>query len=227
VKLVVLQPSFLPWLGHLDQYCWADKFVLYDDVQFDKHGWRNRNRILTGNGIQWLTVPVLTKGKEMPLVRDVLIDNSTPWRKKMLESIRQAYSKTPYFDWLYPRLVAWLEQDCTLLLDLDVEGLKVLTEMLGQPWKAVLSSQLGVEGRKTERLVGICQALAATDYLTGDAAREYLDESQFEAAGVRVHWHSYQHPEYRQRGKEFVPYLSVIDLMFWNGPDSAAILARS
>ena len=227
MNLVVLQPSYLPWLGHLDQYCWSDKFVIYDDVQYDKHGWRNRNRILTANGIQWLTVPVKVKGQEMPFVKDVHIDNSSNWRKKQLESIRQAYGKAPFFDLVFPELEAYLGKDWDLLLDLDVDGLKMLARLLGQPWKGVLSSELGVPGRKTERLVGICRALKATDYLTGDAAREYLDESQFASVGVKVHWHNYPHPEYRQRGKEFVAYLSVIDLLFWQGPESAATLWRS
>ncbi|CAN0163922.1 unnamed protein product, partial [Phaeothamnion confervicola] len=226
MKIVVLQPSYLPWLGHLDQYCWSDRFVLYDDVQYDKHGWRNRNRILTANGIQWITVPVKVKGQELPLIKDVEIDEVTGWRKKQLESIRQAYSKAPYFDFLFPELEKTLETPHKFLIDLDIDGLQRLTRLLGQPWKGVLSSELGIPGRKTERLVGICRALNATDYLTGDAAREYLDESQFESVGVRVHWHGYAHPVYRHRGKEFVPYLSVIDLMFWHGPESASILRR-
>lgn len=227
MKIVVLQPSYLPWLGHIDQYCWADRFVLYDDVQYDKHGWRNRNRILTANGIQWITVPVKVKGQDLPLIKDVEIDEVTGWRKKQLESIRQAYSKAPYFDFLFPELEKTLETPHKFLIDLDIDGLQRLTGLLGQPWKGVLSSELGIPGRKTERLVGICRALNATDYLTGDAAREYLDESQFESVAVRVHWHGYAHPEYRHRGKEFVPYLSVIDLMFWHGPESASILRRS
>lgn len=81
-RLVVLQPSFLPWLGHLDQYDWADIYVLYDDTQYDKHGWRNRNRILSPNGMTWLTVPVRTKGLDKPLNTEVEIDDRTPWRKK-------------------------------------------------------------------------------------------------------------------------------------------------
>ena len=227
MNLVVLQPSYLPWLGHLDQYCWSDRFVIYDDVQFDKHGWRNRNRILTANGVQWLTVPVKIKGQDMPLIKDVEIDNVKNWRKKQLEGLRQAYAKAPFFDFLFPELDQYLSKEWKFLLDLDVEGLQRLTRLLGQPWKGVLSSELGIPGRKTERLVGICRALNATDYLTGDAAREYLEESQFESVGVRVHWHGYVHPQYTHRSKDFVPFLSVIDLMFWHGPESASILRRS
>ena len=226
-RLVVLQPSYLPWLGYLDQYHWADHFVLYDDVQYDKHGWRNRNRIKTVNGLQWLTVPVLTKNLDKPSINEVQINNQQKWTKKHLQSIKQAYSKCEHFDWLYPSLEEVLSRPFSHLCPLNVELLRALTELLGMPWKVRLSSELGVPGRRTERLVGICQQLGATDYLTGDAARDYLEEDRFEEIGVRVHWHSYQHPTYRQRFDGFEPYLSVIDLMFNHGPESLEMLAQS
>ena len=225
MKVVVLQPSFLPWLGHLDQYAWSDRFVLYDDVQFDKHGWRNRNRILTPQGVAWLSIPVKARGA--PLVNQVEVDYAQPWRRKHLESLRQAYSKATYFDWLYPDLQKYYTNDWSLLLDWDVEGLKWLTGRLGMPWKGVFSSELGVAGQKTERLIGICQKLGASQYLTGDAARDYLEEIQFQKIGVEVIWHGYQHPTYPQRGREFVSHLSIVDLMFHCGPDSLKTLQRS
>jgi hypothetical protein len=225
MRVVVLQPSFLPWQGHLDQYAWCDRFVLYDDVQYDKHGWRNRNRILTPQGVAWLSIPVKVKGA--PLIRDVEVDYAQPWRRKHLESLRQSYSKAPFFDWLYPELQRYYANDWSKLLDWDVEGLKWLAERLGMAWKGVFSSDLGVGGQKTERLIGICQKLGASEYLTGDAARDYLDESQFEQIGVKVRWHGYQHPVYPQRGQEFVSHLSIVDLMFQVGPDSLKTLQRS
>ena len=225
MKVVVLQPSFLPWQGHLDQYAWCDRFVLYDDVQFDKHGWRNRNRILTSQGVAWLSIPVKAKGA--PLVNQVEVDYAQPWRRKHLESLRQAYSKAAHFDWLYPELQKYYANDWKLLLDWDVEGLKWLTSLLGMPWKGLFSSQLAVPGQKTERLIGICQKLGATQYLTGDAARDYLDESQFQEIDVEVIWHGYQHPSYPQRGGEFVSHLSIVDLMFHRGLDSLTTLRRS
>lgn len=226
-RLVVLQPSYLPWLGYLDQYHWADDFVLYDDVQYDKHGWRNRNRIKTGQGVQWLTVPVLTKGLDKPLIHEIEVNQQQKWQKKHLTSITQAYAKSPYYDWLYPTLEQTLSQDWQKLIDLNLELLRGLCQLLELPWKVHLSSQLEVAGTKTQRLVTICQKFGATDYLTGDAARDYLDESLFEAAGIRVHWHSYEHPVYEQRFDGFEPYLSIVDLMFNVGPESLKVLARS
>lgn len=226
-RLVVLQPSFLPWLGHLDQYDWADVFVLYDDTQFDKNGWRNRNRILTPNGVGWLTVPVKTKGLNKPLNLEVLINNQNSWQKKMLASIRQSYSKTPYFSTYFPGLENALSAPYDYLIDLNLSTFRWLTESLRLPWKVVRSSELEIAGRKTERLVAICEKFQATDYLTGDAAKDYLDESQFDQAGIEVHWHDYRHPVYEQGKDEFVPYLSVVDLLFREGPRSLEILSLS
>lgn len=226
-RLVVLQPSFLPWLGHLDQYAWADVFVMYDDTQFDKNGWRNRNRILTSNGVAWITVPVKTKGLNKPLNTEVPINNQTRWQKKLLSTIRQSYSKTPYFDQYFPGLEEALNTEHELLIDLNLATFRWLTHSLDLPWKVVRSSQLDVPGRKTERLVALCEKFKATDYLTGDAARDYLDERRFEGAGVKVHWHNYQHPVYDQGTEEFVPYLSVVDLLFREGPRTAEILSQT
>lgn len=226
-RLVVLQPSFLPWLGHLDQYDWADTYVLYDDTQFDKHGWRNRNRILSANGLTWLTVPVLTRGQDKPLNNEVEIDNRTPWAKKMLASLRQSYSKAPHFPEFFPGLEAILGEPHQKLLDLNVDTFRWLTEALGMPWKVQRSSELGVPGRKTDRLVALCQKFKATEYLTGDAARDYLEEDRFQEIGVKVKWHNYEHPVYEQGRGEFVPYLSVVDLLFRHGARSREILRKS
>jgi WbqC-like protein family len=226
-RLVVLQPSFLPWLGHLDQYDWADHFILYDDTQFDKHGWRNRNRILTPNGVSWITVPVKTKGLNKPLNSEVPINNQGKWQKKMLASIRQSYSKTPYFGTHFPGLEEVISKTYDFLIDLNLATLRWLTECLDLPWKVQRSSELGIPGRKTERLVAICEKFKATDYLTGDAARDYLEERQFEDAGIKVHWHSYEHPVYEQGIDDFVPYLSAVDLLFREGPRTCEILSRT
>lgn len=225
MKLVVLQPSYLPWLGYFDQYHWADTFVLYDDVQYDKHGWRNRNRILTRNGVQWLTVPVITRGKGTPTIDQVAIDNRTDWRRKHRMSLRQAYSKAPCFAAVSPALDDLLSRPWERLIDLDIAALRVLVDLLGMRWKVIRSSEMpGVTGRKNQRLLAICRALGATEYKSGDAARTYLDEAAFAAAGVAVHWHGYRHPTYHQPSERFQSHLSVVDLLFNHGPDSLAIL---
>lgn len=227
MRLVVLQPSFLPWLGYLDQYLWADVFVLYDDTQFDKHGWRNRNRILTSSGIGWLTVPVKTRGQSKPLNLDIRIDNLRGWRRKMLATLRQSYTKTPYFDRYFPGLETILSRPWETLFELNLESFRWLTESLELPWKVVRSSGLNVSGKRTRRLVALCRELGASDYLTGNAARAYLNERLFEEAEIRVHWHNYRHPHYFQGPQDFVPYLSAVDLLFREGPRTVSILSGS
>lgn len=226
-KLVVLQPSFLPWLGYFDQYHWADTFVLYDDTQFDKNGWRNRNRILTANGVSWLTVPVRTKGLNKPLNTEVPIDSGKNWQKKILATVEQSYSKTPYFSTHFPTLKTTLNRPYELLIDLNLATLRWALEVLGLEWKVQRSSELNVTGRSSQRLVALCEKFHGTDYLTGDAARDYLDVDLFEKANVNVHWHNYQHPSYDQGTDQFIPYLSIVDLIFREGPDSLTILSQS
>lgn len=225
LKLVILQPSFLPWLGYLDQYAWCDNFVIYDDCQFDKNGWRNRNRILVRDKPSWLTVPVYTRGKQRPLNSEIEICQQTSWRRKLLAKIAQNYSKTPYFSRYFPSLATIVQEKHERLITLNLATFRWLTESFGLPWKVRLASSLGVSGRRNDKLVEICCKLAATDYLTGDAARSYLDEEAFQNAGLKVHWHNYRHPVYSQHlNKPFVPYLSAIDLLFREGPKSSSFL---
>ena len=223
-RVVVLQPSYLPWLGYFDQLYRSDVFVLYDDVQYDKHGWRNRNRIKTPAGPQWLTVPVLTHGQGLLTNREVRIDARQPWGRRHLQALRANYAKAPAFGEVFERLEPVLSRCWTRLLDVNVAGLEALTEILGIKREIRLSSELGIPGRRTERLVAICRALGADRYLTGDAARDYVDEAQFAANGIRLEYHRYQHPVYPQFHGDFVPYLSVVDLLMNSGRASLQLL---
>jgi WbqC-like protein len=224
LRVVVLQPSYLPWLGYFDQLHRSDVFVLYDDVQYDKHGWRNRNRIKTPAGAQWLTVPVLTHGQGRPANRAVRLDAREPWGRKHLAALRVNYAKAPAFDEVLGALAPVLEASWTHLLDVDRAVLEVLCGVLGLRREIRLSSELGVPGTRTERLVAICETLGATVYLSGDAAATYLDEGLFRARGIEVEYHRYRHPVYRQLHGPFVPYLSVVDLLMNHGSRSLAVL---
>ena len=222
--VVVLQPSYLPWLGYFDQLYKSDVFVLYDDVQYDKHGWRNRNQIKTPSGPQWLTVPVLTHAQRKPTNLDVQIDSRQPWGRKHLQALRVHYAKAPAFAEVFPRLEAVLCQQWRRLLDVNYAALEGVCELLGLKRDIRFSSQLGIPGEKTERLIRICKAFGAETYLTGDAAKNYLDESQFAANGIRLEYHHYRHPIYRQLYGEFVPYLSIVDLLMNHGRESLEVL---
>jgi hypothetical protein len=224
--LAVLQPGYLPWLGFFDQMMRSDVFVIYDDVQFDKHGWRNRNRVKSASGPVWLTVPVLHKGLGWQKILDVRINNESPWGKKHLTTIRQLYARAPYLDRYYPELEAVLGRRWDHLLDLDLEVMRLMCGWLGIQRQVVRSSELGIEGERSERLLRFCQHFGARRYLSGAAARDYLDVERFAAEGIDVEWQDYQHPVYRQQFGDFVPFLSAIDLLFNCGEESARLVAN-
>jgi hypothetical protein len=223
---VILQPSYLPWLGYFSQMQRSDVFVLYDDVQYDKHSWRNRNRIKTLQGIQWLTVPVLTKGQNWPTNRVVRIDNAIDWRKKHRLSIRQNYGKAPYFSDYFGIFDDLYYRPWDSLLELNMTFLNAVCDMLGLKRETVFSSDLGVKGDTVERLIAICNQLGANVFYEGAAGRDYIDDELFARAGIKLEYQDYRHPVYHQLYGDFVPYMSVVDLLFNCGPKSLEILTQ-
>jgi hypothetical protein len=224
--VVVLQPGYLPWLGFFDQLRRADVFVYYDDVQYDTHGWRNRNRIKTQSGPLWLTVPVRHSGVGVQRILDVDIDTRTPWARKHLASIRQAYARAPYVNRYLPPLEELLERNWTRLVDLDIACAGLMVEWLGLRRRIERSSELGVAGTRSERLLNICRLMGASRYISGDAAQSYLDVDLFERSGVTIEWHRFVHPTYPQLHGEFIPYLSMLDLILNCGEEAPLIAFR-
>lgn len=223
----ILQPSYLPWVGYFEQIYRADVFVLYDDVQFEKGSWRNRNRIKTPNGPLWLTVPVLTKGQEFPLINRVRVNNDEQWQKKHIRTLTQYYAKAPHFSRYSPALFTLLEQPWELLADLNIALIRHLAAALGIETPFVLSSELGVPGSGAQRLVDILRHLNGSVFYEGAAGRNYIDESLFTANDMRVVFQDYKHPVYEQLHGDFIPFLSVVDLLFNHGPNSLTILTGS
>jgi hypothetical protein len=222
--LVVLQPGYLPWMGFFDLLRRADHFVYYDDVQFDKHGWRNRNRIKGPNGPQWLSVPVLHGGKGGQPIHRVRIDNSQPWRRKHIATLVQQYAKAPHVNPYLNELERMIERPWELLVDLDVAVAALISGWLGLKPPTLRSSELGVGGERNTRLVNLCRHFSATTYLSPNASKAYLDIKLFEDHGIQVVWQDYCHPVYPQLHGDFVPYLSAIDLVLNVGQDGRRIL---
>jgi hypothetical protein len=217
---VVLQPSYIPWRGFFDLVHDADVFVFYDDVQYDKHGWRNRNRIKTPQGTQWLTVPVLAKGNVTSglLVKDAVIAWTQDWPKKHLATLRQSYGKAPFFHEYFPAIEALLSKRHDKLADLTIESTIAIARMLGiEHTRFVRSSELGVEGGKTERLVRLMEHLGADRYLSGPSARDYIEPDLFAAAGVALDFKVYDYVEYPQLHPPYDPQVSILDLLFMQG----------
>jgi len=225
-RVAVLQPGYLPWLGFFDQMIRSDIFIIYDDVQYDRNGWRNRNRIKTPHGPLWLTVPVHVRG--FPLIKDVRVNNTTAWGRKQLAGVQCNYARAPHYTEHVDELSRILLRKWEFLVDLDLEILAWLRRVLQIATPVRLSSEMGLQGDRIARLLEVCQMTGATHYLTGDAARSYLQEDLFASAGVCVEYQNYHHPVYQQLHGEFIPYLSVLDLILNCGPRSRGILgARS
>ena len=226
MRIAILQPGYLPWLGFFDQLWRSDRFVIYDDVQYTRRDWRSRNRIKTPKGELWLSVPIVNRGRFHQLINEAEIDYSQNWTHKHLGTITNSYHRTPYFEKYYPKLAEVFNLKPKYLLELDMSLIHICADWLNINAEIIFSSKLNISGNSTERLVKICQHLKATHYLTGNAAKDYLDESMFSKANIELEYHDYKHPFYKQLYPPFIPYLSIVDLLFNHGQDSLAILTR-
>ena len=221
---VILQPSYIPWRGYFHQIHEADVFVFYDDVQYDKHGWRNRNRVKAPGGCQWLTIPVGSKGNVTNGLRidEVSIDSSRRWADKHWKTIEQTYGKVFFFARYAPFIEPFYRQPPSCLADFTIPlTMTIARDLLGiGHTRFERSSRLGISGTKTSRPVALASFFGATRYVSGPAAREYLDERQFRDAGIGVEYMNYDYAEYPQPFPPFESGVSVLDLVFMVGPDA-------
>ena len=223
MKVAIHQPQYLPWLGHFAKLAAADCWIFLDTVQYEKNGWQNRNRIKTPRGAQWLTVPV--KASLGTLIRDVVIDASQPWQRKHCTALSVNYARAPYFARYFGDLERLLRRPWRLLADLNVEVTRFLAEALGLSRQMVRASELPpVSAEPTGRLLDLCLAVGADTYLAGQDGARYMDLQRFEAGRVAVWGQAYQHPSYPQRDGDFLPFLSVVDLLLNHGESSLRIL---
>ena len=223
MKVVVLQPSYIPWRGYFHQVQKADIFVFYDCVQYDADGWRNRNQIKTAQGPLWLTIPVRAKGhtSQHTAIKDVPIDPVKPWSKKHWRTLEQAYAKAPHFKRYAELLRGFYDRTDEFLADFTCDLTVALAQELGiEHTKFVRSSTLALEGAKTDRLLGLLKQLGATHYISGPSARSYMDEEKFAAAGISVEYMRYEYPDYPQLHGAFLSQISILDLLFNAGPEA-------
>lgn len=220
----ILQPSYMPWQGYFDQIYHTDIFVLYDDVQFDKGGWRNRNRIKTSQGAQWLTVPVMTKRNRFASIRDIRINVNVSWQKKHIKALTQNYCKTEFYQKYSDELFPILNRDWRFLIDLNLEIIQWFCRNLTIDTTLVRSSELEISGKGSQRLINIIKALNGKVFLEGALGKNYINEQAFSESGITINYQDYKHPVYKQQYGSFIPYLSTVDLIFNHGPDSLNIL---
>jgi hypothetical protein len=220
MKVVILQPSYIPWRGYFDQICRADLFIFYDDVQYDKHGWRNRNRIKTAQGNQWLTIPVHSRGvTDGVSIKNIRIDWSKPWAKNHFKALTFAYSKAPYFKKYSPLIESFYSRHDEMLSDFTIATTEILTRTLGiMQTRFISSSEIeGITGQKTDRLIQILASVGASHYISGPSAREYIEQEKFEKAGIMLEYINYEFPLYDQLYTPFEPFVSILDLLFMTG----------
>ena len=223
MNVVILQPSYIPWRGYFGQIRKADLFIFYDDVQYDKHGWRNRNQIKTAQGKQWLTIPVHSKGVTEGIpIKDVRIDWSRPWGKAHLKALTIAYNKTPHFKDYLPLLESFYDRRDDCLADFTIEITILLSRELGiASTRFLRSSELpGIHGVKTERLIQILKRVGAKHYISGPSARGYVEKEKFDEAGITLEYMEYHYPEYPQLYPPFDPYVTILDLLFMAGKNA-------
>ncbi len=220
MNVVILQPSYIPWRGYFDQVRRADLFIFYDDIQYDKHGWRNRNQIKTHQGKQWLTIPVHSKGvTQGVLIKDVRIDWSKPWAKSHLKSLTISYSKAPHFKRYQPLLEEIYHRRDDFLADFTIEtSIRLAREMGITSTQFMRSSELSnIEGQKTDRVISVLQQVGATHYICGPSASSYMEPEKFDAAGITFEYMEYVYPEYPQLYPPYDPFVSILDLLFMTG----------
>lgn len=224
-KIIITQSNYIPWKGYFDSINIADEFVLYDDMQFTRRDWRNRNQIKTRDGIKWLTIPVEVKGKYFQKINETKISDSD-WGEKHWNTILHNYSKAKYFN-EYKKLFEdlYLNNKEEYLSKVNFNFLKAVCELLGIKTKMIWSDEFNLLEEKTERLVDICRKRGATEYYSGPAARAYMNEELFERENIKVHYFDYTgYPEYNQLYGDFTHAVSIIDLIFNEGPNSTKFM---
>lgn len=217
--VAIVQSNYVPWKGYFDLIRSVDEFILYDEVQYTRRDWRNRNRIKTPVGIQWLTIPVEVSGRYHQAISETRIADAS-WAKRHWKTLTQSYGRAPGFPEFSPMLEGFYSTTATDQLSVVNEALlRIVCGALGIQTKFRQSSAFSLDvDDPTERLVSICRQACATTYLSGPAARSYLDEARFHDAGIDVAWMSYEgYPEYSQLHGPFDHRVSVLDLLFNTG----------
>lgn len=221
--LTAHQPVYLPWLGLFHKIVLADMFCIFDIAQYQTKDFNNRNKIKTNAGPIWLSVPVESKNHFEKKICDIRIVHDG-WNRKHLKSIQLAYQKAPFYkDYIEP-IARMLETRYEFLTDLNTDILRFSLDALGIDVPIVKASDYDFAGYKSDLVLDMCSKLKASHYIFGAQGRNYADVSSFERNGIGVTFQDYQHPRYRQLHGEFEPYMSLIDLLFNEGPQSREIL---
>lgn len=222
--LTAHQPVYLPWLGLFHKIALSERFCVFDGVQYQSKDFNNRNRIKTHTGPIWLSVPVDAKDRFNRQICDIKIIPDG-WNKKHIKSIRHSYQKAPFFkDYIDVLEDYLLGREHVFLTELNTGMLKMFLKLLGIDVPVVRATDYSFVGHKSDLVLDMCQKLGATDYIFGEQGRDYADVESFTRSGIRTYFQAYNHPTYPQINGPFIPYMSVLDLLFNVGPSSREVL---
>lgn len=225
MKAAIMQPTYLPWVGYFDLMDQSDVFVYLDCVQFEKRSWQQRNRIKTPQGELYLTVPVLSKNRFFQRIDEVEIDAQSSFIRDHLRAVESNYGRAPYFKKYFGEFSGLLGRRHAKLVDLNCDLLEWFKNVLNIKTKTIRSSALNVSGQKTALLVDICKTLHCDQYLSAAGSKVYIDQNNlFLAHNIALEYHRYEPVLYPQLFGGFIPYLSMIDLLFYAGDESLAVI---
>jgi WbqC-like protein family len=220
-NVIITQSNYIPWKGYFDAINVADEFVIYDDMQYTRRDWRNRNKIKTKDGVKWLTIPVEVKGKYFQKINETKISDPK-WGQDHWNTITHSYKKAPYFD-QYKEIFEnlYLNNQEEYLSKVNFMFIKAICDILDIKVKFTWSGEFELKEDRNERLIDICKKTGATDYYSGPAAKFYMDDALFAKDNIKVHYFDYSgYPEYKQLHGDFDHAVSILDLIFNEGPDS-------
>jgi hypothetical protein len=220
-KALITQSNYIPWKGYFDALALCDSWVVFDEMQYTRRDWRNRNKVKTSQGPKWLTIPVEVKGKYYQKINETKVADSK-WSQSHWGLIKQSYAKAPFFsaisEWLEP-----LYRQCklTYLTEINLYFIKAINSYLNIDIELHHSKDFTLTDHKTQRLIDICKEIGATDYYTGSAAKNYMEEELFRKENIKLHYLDYSgYREYPQLYEPFTHEVSILDLLFMAGPDS-------
>jgi hypothetical protein len=222
MRVAIIQSCYVPWRGFFGLIGRCDLYVMFDQVQYARRHWHNRNRIKTAAGLEWLTIPVISRGRFEQPIDHVAIEK--PWAEKHWRAIEMAYRRAPFFDSLAPIVHGWYQRTAkeSLLTEINAIFLREIASLIGLATRIVRDTAYPAQGTGTERLLTIARAVGADRYLSGPSAKSYLNETLFADAGITVEWMSYEnYTTYPQLYGRFEPAVSVLDLLFNVGPEAA------
>jgi len=215
------QPNYLPWMGFFDKMRRADIFIIEDNVQFERQGFTSRNKIMTSDGVRWLTVPIEHANKPLLINEVKIASNAEPgWERRHWLTLKHSYCKAPFWSQYSDFFQETYEREWTMLIDLNMHLIKGIMGFLGIDKPLVMGSAMSATGKKSELIVAQCKEVGANVQLAGNGGKDYIDEKLFRKEGIKLVFQEFKHPRYPQTCSEFVSNLSVVDFLFCTGAKS-------